>query len=60
MEKIDPLYPKNANIYAKNRPFFSKSQICELHKKDPFSAKIRTMMRTLSQREWRDRAVLIS
>ena len=36
METIDPLYPKNGNIEAKNRPFFSKTRTYGLHKKRPF------------------------
>ena len=34
MEKIDPLYQKNVNILAKNRPFFSKSRTYGIHKKN--------------------------
>ena len=55
---------EEADAYGENRPPLIKK--CEylgknrghanFTKKDPFSAKIRTMMRTLSQREWRDRA----
>ena len=37
MEKIDPLYPKNVNIQAKNRPFFQNRGHANFTKKDPFS-----------------------
>ena len=34
--EIDPPYQKNANIWAKNRPFFSKSRTYELQENRPF------------------------
>ena len=40
MEKIDPLLKKNANIWAKNGPFFPKSRTCRLYKNRPFLSEI--------------------
>ena len=60
MEKIDPLYQKNANIKAQNRPFFFKIADIRTYghtdftKIDPFSVEFRTMMRTFYMWEWRD------
>ena len=46
MEKIDPLYPKTRIFMPKIDPFFENRGHTKSTKKDPFSAKIRTMMRT--------------
>ena len=56
MQKIDPLFQKTRIFRPKIDPFFQDRGHTNFAKKDPFSAKIRTMMRTISQREWRDRA----
>ena len=55
MEKIGTLFPKTRIFRPKIDPFFKNRGHTNFTKKDPISAKIRTMMRTLSLREWRDR-----
>ena len=57
MEKIDPLFKKKTRISGpKTDSFFKNRGHAYFKKTDPFSVKFRTMMRTLKQREWRDRA----
>ena len=53
-ENRPPLSKKCEYLGQKQDPFFQNRGHANFTKKDPFSAKIRTMMHTLSQREWRD------
>ena len=55
MEKIDSLFPKKQIFRQKIDHFFQNRGPTKFTEKDPFSAKIRMMMRTVSQREWQDR-----
>ena len=54
MEKIDPPLKKMRISMPKTDPFFQNRGNADFKKKDPFSVKFRTMMRTLKQQEWRD------
>ena len=55
--KWTPFFPKMRTFRPKMYPFPKNRGHANFSKKDPFSAKFRTMMRTLFMLEWRDRGV---
>ena len=55
MEKMNPLFPKTQISRQNMYPFFQKRGHANFKKIDPFSVEFRTIMRTLSMLEWRDR-----